>query len=69
MKQHTITIQFKTDTALTEKQMDNLISILALQIEEPQDLQGNEEEWTAQEISFGKTDVKAGRFITRNGGN
>jgi hypothetical protein len=66
---HTITIQFKTDMPLTERQMDNLISILALQLEEPQDLEGNEEEWEAREISFGKTDSKAGRFVTREGGN
>jgi hypothetical protein len=63
--QHTITIKFTTDSRLTEEQMDNLISILALQLEEPQDLQGNEEEWTAREISFHKTDRQAGRFTTR----
>lgn len=62
---HTITIEFTTDSRLTENQMDNLISILALQLEEPQDLEGNEEEWTAREISFGKTDRNAGQFITR----
>ena len=63
--QHTITIKFTTDSRLTEEQMDNLISMLALQIEEPQDLQGNEEEWTGQEISFGQTDRQEGKFITR----
>lgn len=62
---HTITVEFKTDAPLTERQMDNLISILALQLEEPQDLEGNEEEWEAREISFGQTDRQAGRFITR----
>ena len=62
---HTITIEFTTDSRLTENQMDNLISILALQLEEPQDLEGNEEDWRAGEISFGKTDRNAGRFFTR----
>jgi hypothetical protein len=62
---HTITIEFKTDTPLTEREMDNLISILALQLEEPQDLEGNEEEWQAREISFANTDRNAGRFFTR----
>jgi hypothetical protein len=67
--QHTITIKFTTDSRLTKAQMDNLISMLALQIEEPQDLQGNEEEWRGGEISFNQTDCHAGRFITREGGN
>ena len=62
---HTITIEFTTDSRLTENQMDNLISILALQLEEPQDLEGNEEDWRAGEISFGNTDRNAGRFFTR----
>ena len=62
---HTITVEFKTDAPLTERQMNNLISILALQLEEPQDLEGNEEEWEAREISFSQTDRHAGRFITR----
>jgi hypothetical protein len=50
---------------MTESQMDNLISMISLQIEEPQDLNSNEEEWTAREISFHKTDRQAGRFIAR----
>ena len=62
---HTIILQFNTDSPLNEAQMDNLISMLALQLEEPQDLEGNKEDWTAQEISFGKTDRQAGRFIAR----
>jgi hypothetical protein len=49
---HTITVQFKTDSRLTEKQMDNLISMIALQLDEPQDLDGNDEEWRAGDISF-----------------
>ena len=62
---HTITIQFNTDSRLTEDQMDNLISMLSLQVEEPQDLEGEPEKWTARSISFGNTDRQTGRFITR----
>jgi hypothetical protein len=62
---HTITIEFSTDSRLTEAQMDNLISMLALQLDEPQDLEGNEENWRAGDVSFGKTDRQAGRFFTR----
>ena len=58
---HTITIEFTTDSRLTENQMDNLISILALQLEEPQDLEGNEEDWRAGEISFAITREREGK--------
>jgi hypothetical protein len=69
MPKHIITVEFNTDSKMTESQMDNLISMISLQIEEPQDLNGNEEEWTAREISFHKTDRQAGRFTTREEGN
>jgi hypothetical protein len=62
---HTIVLEFTTDTPLKEAQMDNLISMLSLQLEEPQDLEGNQEEWKTTMISFGKTDRKSGRFTTR----
>jgi hypothetical protein len=48
---HSITVQFTTDSPLTEQEMNNLISIIALQVEEPQDLEGNDEAWTAREIT------------------
>jgi len=48
---HSIAIKFTTDSPLTEREMDNLISMIALQIEEPQDLEGNNESWTAREIT------------------
>ena len=48
---HTITIRFTTDSPLTEQEMNNLISIIALQVQEPQDLEGNDEAWTAREIT------------------
>jgi hypothetical protein len=48
---HSITVQFTTDSPLTEQEMNNLVSIIALQIQEPQDLEGNDEAWTAREIT------------------
>jgi hypothetical protein len=48
---HSIAIKFTTDSPLTEREMNNLISMIALQIEEPQDLEGNNESWTAREIT------------------
>ena len=48
---HSIAIKFTTDSPLTEREMDNLISMIALQIQEPQDLDGNDETWTAREIT------------------
>jgi hypothetical protein len=48
---NSVTIEFVTDRPLTEKEVDTLKSIIALQIEEPQDLQGNDEEWTASDIT------------------
>ena len=48
---HSITVQFTTDSPLTDDQMNNLISMIVLQIQEPQDLDGNDEAWTAREIT------------------
>ena len=48
---HSITVQFTTDSPLTEQEMNNLISMIVLQIQEPQDLDGNDEAWTAREIT------------------
>jgi hypothetical protein len=62
---HTIVLEFTTDTPLTDKEMDNLISMLSLQLEEPQDLEGNQEEWKTLLISFAKTDRRIGHFIAR----
>lgn len=48
---HSITVQFTTDSPLTEQEMNNLISMIVLQVQEPQDLDGNDETWTAREIT------------------
>lgn len=47
-----IEITFTSDKELTEKEMDALLSLLVLQVQEPQDLEGNEEEWTATNITI-----------------
>jgi len=47
---NSVTIEFVTDRPLTESEIETLQAILGLQIEEPQDLQGNEEEWKASDI-------------------
>lgn len=47
-----ITIEFESDKVLTPAEIDNLKAVLGLQIEEPQDLDGNEEEWTAKNITI-----------------
>lgn len=47
-----ITIEFESDKVLTPAEIDNLKAALGLQIEEPQDLDGNEEEWTAKNITI-----------------
>lgn len=51
MNDYRITIDFSSETALTEEQLDTLKSMLALQIEEPQTLEGENEEWTANNIT------------------
>lgn len=48
---HSITVKFTTDSPLTNDQMNNLISMIVLQVQEPQDLDGNDEAWTAREIT------------------
>ena len=47
---NTIKITFTTGEPLSSEQMDNLLAMISLQVEEPQDLEGNEEEWTATDI-------------------
>jgi hypothetical protein len=55
---HSIAVQFTTDSPLTDDQMNNLISMIVLQIQEPQDIDGNDEAWTAREITVEKEGKK-----------
>jgi hypothetical protein len=48
---NSVTVEFESDRVLTESEIDTLKSIIALQLEEPQDLEGNEETWTANHIA------------------
>jgi hypothetical protein len=48
---NSVTIEFVTDRPLTEGEVNQLKAILCLQIEEPQDFDGNDEEWTASDIT------------------
>jgi hypothetical protein len=50
---HSISLEFETDRVLTESEINTLRSIIALQVEEPQNLEGNDETWKAQNISTG----------------
>jgi hypothetical protein len=61
---HSITVQFTTDSPLTEQEMNNLVSMIALQVQEPQDLEGNDEAWTAKGIEFHYQDLNPGKFFT-----
>jgi hypothetical protein len=54
---NSVTIEFVTDRPLTEKEVETLNSIIALQIEEPQDLQGNDEEWTASDVKTHHSEI------------
>jgi hypothetical protein len=58
---NSIHLEFVSDRVLTETELDTLKSMIALQVEEPQDLEGNQETWTAQDI------VTAHSVIVREG--
>jgi hypothetical protein len=45
-------IQFSTDRELTEAELNQLISAIELQIEEPTDADGNDEQFKTGSISF-----------------
>ena len=51
MNSYKVEIAFTSDKPLTAQEIDTLQSILALQIEEPQNLEGGEENWTASNIA------------------
>lgn len=55
---NSVTIEFATDRPLTDAEIDTLQGILGLQIEEPQDFQGNEEKWIATEIRIYHNAIK-----------
>jgi hypothetical protein len=48
---YTIEISFNADRELTQIELDQLIFALSVQIEEPVNAQGNDEEFTTSEIT------------------
>jgi hypothetical protein len=47
---YTITLEFITDRELSNREFDSLTDSLLLQIREPWDSQGNEEEYATKEM-------------------
>ena len=46
-----ITVSFNTDRALTDNELDTLLTAITVQIEEPADEFGNDVEFTTNEIT------------------
>jgi len=44
-------VTFTSDKELTQDELNALLSSIALQVQEPQDLQGEDEEWTSSNIT------------------
>jgi hypothetical protein len=52
MIDYKIEATFTSDTELNEEQLSALLSSIALQIQEPQDLEGQDEEWKSSNITI-----------------
>jgi len=44
-------VTFTSDKELTEDELNALLSSIALQVQEPQNLEGEDEEWTSSNIT------------------
>jgi hypothetical protein len=44
-------VTFTSDKELTQDELGALLSSIALQVQEPQDLQGQDEEWTSSNVT------------------
>lgn len=44
-------VTFTSDKELTEEELSTLLSSIALQVQEPQNLEGEDEEWTSSNIT------------------
>lgn len=51
MIDYKVEVTFTSDKELTEKELDALLSLIALQVQEPQNLEGEDEEWTPSNIT------------------
>ena len=45
-------VTFTSDKELTEEELSALLSSIALQVQEPQNIEGEEEEWTSSNITI-----------------
>lgn len=52
MANYKITLTFSTDRELTQNEIENLECALLLQVEEPQDLAGEEETWSGSNLTI-----------------
>jgi len=52
MIDYKIEATFTSDKELTQEQLSALLSSIALQVQEPQDLEGQDEEWTSSNITI-----------------
>jgi hypothetical protein len=51
MIDYKVEVTFTSDTELTQEQLDTLLSTIALQVQEPQNIEGEDEEWTPSNIT------------------
>ena len=51
MIDYKVEVTFTSDTELTQEQLDTLLSTIALQVQEPQNIEGEDEEWTSSNIT------------------
>ena len=51
MIDYKVEVTFTSNTELTQEQLDTLLSTIALQVQEPQDIEGEDEEWTSSNIT------------------
>ena len=52
MNDYKIEVTFTSDKELTQEELGNLHSLIILQVQEPQDLEGNDEEWASSNITI-----------------
>ena len=51
MIDYKVEVTFTSDKELNQKELDALLSLIALQVQEPQNLEGEDEEWTSSNIT------------------
>jgi hypothetical protein len=51
MIDYKVEVTFTSDTELTQEQLDTLLSTIALQVQEPQNIEGEYEGWTSSNVT------------------